>query len=80
MVAYQKAGIYPYAITSKSGVHAKEAVEEFHIPNIYDTWKELIDDEQVEILDIAVPPHVQLEIVRYACYQSIQEERSVRLK
>lgn len=67
LVAYQKAGFYPYAITSKSGVHAKEAAEEFHIPNVYDTWKELIDDEQVEILDIAVPPHVQLEIVRYAC-------------
>lgn len=67
LVAYQKAGFTPYAITSKSGVRAKEAAEAFQIPNVYDTWQELIDDPQVEILDIAVPPHVQPEIVRYVC-------------
>ncbi len=67
LVAYQKAGFCPYGITSKSGVRAKEAAEAFQIPNVYDTWQELIDDPQIEILDIAVPPHVQLDIVRYAC-------------
>lgn len=67
LVAYQKAGFYPYAITSKSGVNAKEAAEEFQIPHVYETWQELIDDEQVEILDIAVPPGVQPEVVKYAC-------------
>ena len=67
LVAYQKAGFTPYAITSKSGVRAKEAAEAFQIPNVYDTWQALIDDPRVEILDIAVPPHVQPEIVRYAC-------------
>ncbi len=67
LVAYQKAGFTPYAITSKSGVRAKEAADAFQIPNVYGTWQELIDDPQVEILDIAVPPHVQPEIVRYAC-------------
>ncbi len=67
LVAYEKAGFCPYAITSKSGVRAKETAEAFQIPHVYDTWKELIDDPQVEILDIAVPPHVQPDIVRYAC-------------
>ena len=67
LVAYQKAGFNAYGITSKSGVHAREAAEEFHIPHVYDTWQELVDDPQIEILDIAVPPHVQLDIVRYAC-------------
>lgn len=67
LVAYQKAGFNPYAITSKSGIHAREAAEEFKIPHVYDTWQELIDDPEIEILDIAVPPHVQLDIVRYAC-------------
>ena len=67
LAAYQKAGFTPYAITSKSGVRAKEAADAFQIPNVYGTWQELIDDPQVEILDIAVPPHVQPEIVRYAC-------------
>lgn len=67
LAAYQKAGFTPYAITSKSGVRAKEAADAFQIPNVYGTWQELIDDPRVEILDIAVPPHVQPEIVRYAC-------------
>ena len=67
LVAYQKAGFCPYAITSRTGTRAKEAAGAFGIPNVYATWKELIDDPQVEILDIAVPPHVQPEIVRYAC-------------
>jgi predicted dehydrogenase len=67
LAAYQKAGFTPYAITSKSGVRAKEAADAFQIPNVYRTWQELIDDPRVEILDIAVPPHVQPEIVRYAC-------------
>jgi predicted dehydrogenase len=67
LVAYKKAGFNPYGITSKSGVHAREAAEEFNIPHVYDTWKDLIDDPNIEIVDIAVPPHVQLDIVRYAC-------------
>ena len=67
LAAYQKAGFTPYAITSKSGVRAKEAADAFQIPNVYRTWQELIDDPRVEIMDIAVPPHVQPEIVRYAC-------------
>ena len=33
---------------------------------VYDTWQELLDDERVEILDIAYPPDQQLGIIREA--------------
>ena len=67
LVAYRKAGFNPYGIVSKSGSHAREAADEFNIPNVYESWQELVDDENIEILDIAVPPGLQPEIVAYAC-------------
>ncbi len=33
---------------------------------MYDTWQELLDDERVEIVDIAFPPDQQLGIIREA--------------
>lgn len=66
LVSYRNAGLEVYGITSKTGAGAKLAAKEFNIPNIYDSWQELIEDENIEILDIAVPPDRQLEIVREA--------------
>ena len=34
---------------------------------VYDTWQELLDDPDVEIVDVAFPPDQQLEIVQEAC-------------
>lgn len=67
LVAYRKAGFNPYGITSLGSVHSKEAAELHGLEKVYENWKELVDDPQVEIIDIAVPPHVQLEVIRYIC-------------
>jgi len=69
LVAYRDAGFNPYAITSRTPANARAAAELRGIPNVYDTWEELIRDPQVEILDIAVPPDRQLDIVRAAVQQ-----------
>src|SRR5207237_4805658 len=37
------------------------------IPTVYETVEELLDDRSIEVLDIAVPPPEQLELVRSAC-------------
>jgi predicted dehydrogenase len=66
LVAYRDAGFNPYAISSRTPQNARTAADLRGIPNLYDTWQELIADPQVEILDIAVPPDRQLEIVRAA--------------
>jgi len=65
-VAYRDAGFNPYAITSLSREQSEAVAKEFHIPHVYATWKELLTDKNVEILDIAVPPDCQLEIIQEA--------------
>ena len=64
--AYADIGFNAYAITSLSFEESEKVAAQYSIPNVYLSWRELIDDEAVEILDIAIPPDKQLEVVRYA--------------
>jgi predicted dehydrogenase len=66
LVSYQDAGFNAYAISSRTFENAKSAAKLHNIPNVYETWEELINDPNVEILDIAIPPDRQLEVVREA--------------
>src|ERR671910_3652133 len=66
LVSYAEAGFDVVAIASRTPAHARAAAEEHVIETVYDTWRELLDDERVEIVDIAFPPDQQLEIVREA--------------
>jgi len=36
-------------------------------PRVHDTYKELLDDPTIEVLDIAVPPNALLELIEQAC-------------
>ena len=67
--AYRDIGLNPIGITSLSMEKSWEVAKRYDLPKVYPGWKELLEDEQVEILDIAVPPDVQLDIVRYAVRQ-----------
>ncbi len=66
IVAYQKAGFNVAAIASRTPAHAQAAAQLRGIPKVYDTWQELLDDPQIEIIDIAYPPDQQLDIVKEA--------------
>jgi len=66
LVSYQQAGFNPYAIASLSLEEAHNTAEMFNIPKVYETWQELIQDRAVEILDIAIPPDQQLDVVKEA--------------
>lgn len=66
IVAYQKAGFNVAAIASRTPANARAAAEARGIPRVYDTWQQLLDDDSIEILDIAFPPDQQLGIVREA--------------
>jgi len=66
LVSYAEAGFDVVAIASRTPAHARAAAEEHDIGTVYDTWRELLDDSRVEIVDIAFPPDQQLEIVREA--------------
>jgi len=66
LVAYKQHGLNVVAIASRTGKRACEVAERHGIPNTYDSYQELLSDERVEILDIAVPPDIQLGLVEMA--------------
>ncbi len=63
LVAYRDAGFNPVAITSR-GKSAAVAAERHQIPKVYATADELLADKEIEVVDIGVPPDIQLEMVR----------------
>ena len=65
--AYRDMGFNPVAITSKGAEHREEAAKRHGIPSVYGDWESLLEDDSLEIIDIAIPPHLQLDIVRAAC-------------
>ncbi len=66
LVAYRKAGFNPVAIASRNHANSKAVAARHGIKKVYDTYKDLLKDTSIKIVDIAVPPDVQMEIVREA--------------
>jgi len=66
LVAYRQAGFNPVAITSRDPSHARAVAQLHQIPRCHDNVTALLEDNTVEVLDIAVPPDVQPEIIRQA--------------
>ncbi len=66
LVAYRDAGYKVVAIASAEPASARAVAELRGVPSVHATYQELIADPRVEILDIAVPPSLQLGIVREA--------------
>jgi len=64
LAAYRQAGFNPVAIASRDPGRAKAVAERHGIPKTYESWRELLDDPAVEVVDVAVPPDVQFEVVR----------------
>src|SRR5690242_21949089 len=66
LVAYRQAGFNPVAIASRTPAHAQAVAEQHGIPRCYDAIEALLDDPSLEVLDIAVPPDVQPDLIRAA--------------
>jgi len=66
LVAYRNAGLNPVAISSRTPERAQEVASRHQIPSVYTNYKELLADEQIEVVDIAVPPDIQLEVIEEA--------------
>jgi predicted dehydrogenase len=66
LVAYSNAGFKVSAIASRTPEHARTVAAQHAIPQVYADYRELLDDEQIEVVDIAVPPDQQLGVVRDA--------------
>ena len=66
LVAYRQAGFNPVAIAARTQTNSRAVAERHGIPKVYRTYQELLQDPAVAIVDIAVPPDKQIEIVREA--------------
>jgi predicted dehydrogenase len=66
LVAYRQAGFNPIAIASRDPEHARAVAERHGLPRWYASTEEMLDDPGIEVLDIAVPPDVQPQLIRQA--------------
>jgi predicted dehydrogenase len=64
---YAKAGYGVAAIASRTREKAAAVAERFGIPKVHDGYAALLSDASIEVLDIAVPPQQQPELIRAAC-------------
>jgi len=63
LVAYRQAGFNPVAIASRTRGRAAEVAALHAIPRVHESIDDLLDDESIEVLDLAVPPDVQPELI-----------------
>ncbi len=63
LVAYRNAGFRPVAIQSRSRSRAEEVAARHGIDRVHSDWRSVVDDPGVEVIDLAVPPHAQPEMI-----------------
>jgi len=68
--AYRKAGFSVRAIASRTTAAAERAAATADIPVVHGDWRELLADPSIDVLDVAVPPDVQPEIIKAAVRHS----------
>ncbi|MBM80536.1 MAG: oxidoreductase [Planctomycetaceae bacterium] len=69
LVAYRDASFNPVAITSRSKQRAQEAADRHGIAKVYDHYSELLADDSIEVIDVAVPPDNQFGVIAEAVKQ-----------
>jgi predicted dehydrogenase len=67
LVSYRRAGFNPVAIASRSREKATLVAARHSISRVCESYEELLADPTIEVLDIAVPPKHQLELIQAAC-------------
>jgi predicted dehydrogenase len=66
LVAYREAGLNVAAIASRSSARARAAAAAHGIATVHEGYAELLADTGIDIVDVAVPPHVQPAVIREA--------------
>lgn len=64
LVAYRQHGLNPVAITSRTKATANAVAERHAIANVFDSVEQVVAHPDVQILDIAVPPDCQADMIR----------------
>ncbi len=69
LAAYREAGFPVVAIASRTKANAEKVAQRWEIPTVHGTPEQLIEDENVEIVDLAFPPDQQPALIRHALRQ-----------
>lgn len=64
LVAYRKAGFRVRAITDLDAARAAEVARLREVPRVCASLDELLEDPEIEVLDVAVPPDQQPAVIR----------------
>jgi hypothetical protein len=70
LVAYRQHGLNPVAITSRTRATAENVAARHQIKAVCDSVEAVVSHPEVEVLDIAVPPDCQLDVIRRALTSS----------
>ncbi len=63
LVAYQRGGFNVQAICSADPAQSRAVAEARGVPKVYDDYRELLADDSIEVIDVAVPPREQPPIL-----------------
>ena len=64
LVAYRAAGLNVISISSRDRTRAAAVAQRHQIASVYDDYRKLLADPRIEVIDIAVPPDVQIDVIR----------------
>lgn len=59
------------AASNRTVTRAEEKCAQYNIPNAYSDWKEMIEKEKPDFVDIITPPETHLEICQYLAERDI---------
>jgi predicted dehydrogenase len=59
---FRLGGLTPQAIASANPAKAHAVAEKHGVPEVYDSWQELVASKNVDIVSICTPPHLHKEI------------------
>lgn len=63
LVAYRNAGLNPMAIASRNPENARRVAQR-HGLSAFESYQEMLTDSTIRVIDVAVPPDVQLTVIR----------------
>lgn len=65
--AYHQAGFPVRALWSRDHAKSRAVAQRHGVPETHSNWRSLLDDPQVSVIDVAVPPDAQPEVILEAC-------------
>jgi hypothetical protein len=61
--AYRQVGFHPVAVASRTPERARQVARRYGL-RAYEDYRDLLADKSIQVIDVAVPPDVQCEVIR----------------